>query len=125
MSGDGFGQLGTVVECSGTCLVAMNQVRQRIDGFLIDQDVDLHDVGLAVLDRGIVKGPVSTGDRLELAVEVEEDFSQWHFAGDFDPADGEVVHGLAFRAMFSAEFHDRADVFFRGQDRGFNVGFGD
>ena len=91
-----FGELFTVVQRPMAGLLSMNQVRQRIDRFLVDEDVDFSDVGRSVIDGFIIEGPITPRDHFKFAVEIEKNFTQRHFAGDFNSTCGQVVHALAF-----------------------------
>jgi hypothetical protein len=57
---------------------------QRIDLVAVDQDVDLHHVGGAVLLELVVHGGVAARDGLQLVEEVQHDLGQRHLVGQHD-----------------------------------------
>ena len=97
-----FGESFTVVQSSASGLFAVDEVGKCVDGFLVNQDVDFDDVGLAIFDGLVVKRSVASRDHLELAIKIEQHFTKWHLAGDFDATGREIVHGLALGTMFAA-----------------------
>ena len=64
----------------------MNQVRKRVDRLLVDQDINLYDVGFSIFDRLVIKGSVTSRDHLELAIELKQHLTQWHFTHHFNPS---------------------------------------
>src|SRR3989338_3657194 len=52
-------------------LRAVNDRRQRIDGLIIQEYIELHEIGLAILEEIVVERCIATGDRLQLVIEIE------------------------------------------------------
>jgi len=64
------GQLATLDRC---CL-GMDDRRQRIDRFTVDQQVELDQFGRSVADQGVVEAGVAPSTRFQFVIEVSQDF---------------------------------------------------
>ncbi|SII84905.1 Uncharacterised protein [Mycobacteroides abscessus subsp. abscessus] len=95
----------------------MDDRGERVDLIAVEEDVDLDEVGAVHAVVGVVEGGVAFRPGLELVEEVEDDLGQRQAVADLDAVRGQVVHALELAAAVLAEFHDRADVVARGEDR--------
>ncbi len=96
----------------------MHQLRQGVDALTVDEDVELDQVGLAIVEQVVVKGPIPLGDRLELVVEVEDHLGQRDLEDHLQPVAGEILVVRVRAAALEAEFHDRPHVAVRDNDAG-------
>src|SRR5438876_12097196 len=103
-------------------LVAVDDDRERIHGFTVQQHVELDEIGRAVLEELIVERRVTAGDGLQLVVEVEDDLGQGEFPAELDPRRVHVVHALVHAAPLLAQLHDGADVLGGCHDPRLHVG---
>src|SRR6266480_3458192 len=67
------------------CLVGVDDLAERVHRLALQQDVDLHQVGLGLAGGLVVKRGVAAGARLELVEEVEDDLGQGHRVADLHP----------------------------------------
>src|SRR6266404_5518134 len=91
-------------------LVAMDDDRERVHRFAVQDHVEFDQVGRAVLEEFVVERRIAAGDGLELVVEVENDLGQREFPGELDARRIDVVHALVYAAPLLTQLHDGADV---------------
>ena len=103
----------------------MDDERERVDPVAGEQDVELHEVGVAVAERLVVERRVAGRARLELVVEVEDDLGERQVVADLDPLGREVVEVDVSAAPALAELHDGADVRGWRDERRADVRLGD
>ena len=102
----------------GVRLVFVNDRGEGVDDLVVEQQVDLDEVGLLVLGHVVVEGGVSLRPALELVEEVGDDLRQWKSIVQFDPLRREVVHPQHGAAPLLAQLHDRPRVVGGGEHRG-------
>src|SRR5256886_16033972 len=101
--------------------VAVDDDRERVHGFAVEQHVELDEIGRAVLEELVVERRVAAGDGLQLVVEVEDDLGQRELPGEVHPRRVPVVHPSVDAPALLAQLHDRPDVFRRRHDSRFDV----
>ena len=106
----------------GVRLVFVNDRGEGVDDLVVEQQVDLDEVGLLVLGHVVVEGGVSLRPALELVEEVGDDLRQWKSIVQFDPLRREVVHPQHGAAPLLAQFHDRPRVVGGGEHLARTVG---
>lgn len=62
----------------------MRNERQRIHRLAIQQNIQLHQIGLAIAEQLIVQRRVTLRARLELVIKVQDDFVERHLIADDD-----------------------------------------
>src|SRR5882762_8634398 len=87
-------------------LVAVDDDRERVHRFAVQDHVEFHQVGRAVLEEFVVERRIAAGDGLELVVEVENDLGQREFPGELDARRIDVVHALVRAAPLLTQRHD-------------------
>src|SRR5690606_15322943 len=100
---------------------AVHDHGQGVDPVTIDEQVDLHHVGMTILEELVVHGGIAARDRLEPVEEIENNFRQRHLIGELHlPA---VVDHVGLHAPLRiAQRHDRADVILRHEEGDRNDG---
>src|ERR1041385_5697153 len=97
-------------------LVAVDDHRERVHGVAVEQHVQLDEVRRPVLQELVVQRGVAARDRLQLVVEIEDDFGERELPGEVHAGRVHVVHAPVYPAALLTQLHDRADVFRRRDD---------
>src|SRR5260370_119349 len=105
--------------------VGVHDLAERVHGLALQQDVDLHQVGLLLTGGLVVQRGITAGAGLELVEEVEDDLRERHGVADLHPVGGQVLHPEQRAAPALAQLHDRADVLTGRQQRGPDHGLED
>src|SRR6266566_4318889 len=96
--------------------VAVDDDRERIHGFAVEQHVELDEVRRPVLQELVIQRGIAARDRLQLVVEIEDDFGERELPGEVHAGRVHVVHATVHAAALLAQLHDRADVLRRRDD---------
>ena len=89
----------------------MHDDGQGVHGLAVEQDVQTHQVGLAVVDGLVVHAGVAARAGLEPVEEVIDDLGEGQLVGHHHAVGGQVVQVLLGAALVLAELHDVAHVF--------------
>src|SRR5689334_4741541 len=103
----------------------MDQRGESINGFTIEPDVQLDEIGLAIIFRCIIKGGISSRNGFEPVIKIKNDFSQWKIETQFDTGSGQIMLMREHPSFFQAEVHDGTDVFRLGDDLCMDIRFFD
>ncbi|MCY1171193.1 hypothetical protein D9M73_112970 [compost metagenome] len=102
---------------------AVDDHRQRIDGFLVDEDAHLDEVALALADLGVVEAGIALGERLQAIVEIEHDFVERQLIGRLGAA-ADISEVLLDAATVLAELQHAAEIFVGDIDHRLNPRLG-
>src|SRR5437667_11373987 len=91
-------------------LVAVDDDRERIHRFAVQEHVQLDEIGGTVLQELVVQRCVPAGDGLQLVVEVEDDLAQRELPTELDARRVHVGPAPIHPSSLLAEPPDRADV---------------
>ena len=100
-------------------LAAVNNHRQRIDRFGINQNSELHQVTFFVARDGVVETGIAAADRFQPIVEIEHDLVQRQLVNQHGAATG-ISEVLLDTAAVLAQLQDRAEMIIGHQDRRFD-----
>ncbi|CAB5014047.1 unannotated protein [freshwater metagenome] len=96
----------------------MHDRAERIDSLAVQEDVDLHEIGLLLALQLVVEGGIAASAALQVIEEVEDDLGERERVAQLDPLLREVVHAEERAAALLAQLHDRADELARQDDGG-------
>ena len=99
----------------------MRQRRQGIYRLTIEQDVQLHQFGRTETVGMIVERSISFGDTLQLIIEIDNDFTQWHIIVYFHTVARNILLLHQFAALAKTKSHNRSDVVGGRDDRSTDV----
>src|SRR5438105_5481995 len=102
-------------------LVLVNDHAEGVHGLAVEQHVQLHELARAICQKLIVERRVAAGNRLQLVVEVEDDFREREFPVELDAGGIEILHPAIDAAALLPELHDAPDVVDRDEDASFDV----
>ena len=88
----------------------MDQGRQGVHGFTIQQYIQFHEVGPTIANLKIVERGIAFCDTLQLVVEIKHDFSQWHLVVQLDPVSCQVVLLYQHASLAETKSHNLPDV---------------
>src|SRR5438105_850458 len=103
-------------------LVLVNDDAEGVHSVAVEQHVQLHQLAGTVCQELVIERGIPAGNRLQLVVEVEDDFREREFPVEFDAGRIEILHAAIDAAALLPELHDAADVVDRYEDAGFDVG---
>ena len=89
---------------------AVDDHRQRVDRFLVDQNRHLHEVALAIADLVIIEAGIALRQRLQSIVEIEHDLVERQFIGRLRAA-ADIGQVLLDTAPVLAQLQDAAQIF--------------
>ena len=96
----------------------MDDRREGVDDLVVEQHIDLDEIGLLILGHVVVEGGVSLRPALELVEEIGDDLGEGKDVVELDPLGGQVVHAQHRAAALLAELHDRPRVVRGREHRG-------
>src|SRR5665213_3504171 len=83
---------------------------KRIDGIAIEQNIELHEIAPAVLQKFVIEGSVTARDRFQLIVEIENNFGKRKFVMNVGARRVDVRGRFVNAAPVVGKLHNRANV---------------
>ena len=123
LTGEQLLELLAHAAAEGLGVVEMRQRGEGVNGFAVEQDVELHQLGGPEADGVVVERGIALGDGFELVVEVDDDLAQRHVEENLNTITRDEVLRDKFAAFAQTERHDVAQVGRRGDDGGADEGF--
>src|SRR5215471_18526996 len=114
---DQLAHAGDEVPAAVGGVLAVDHEGEGVDPLAVDEDVELHHVGRAVLLELVVERRVPAARRLELVEEIHHHLGERHLVGQHHLAPV-VLHVALHAALLRAQRDDGADVLLRDEDGG-------
>src|SRR5688572_15283087 len=89
--------------------ISVNDDAESVDRLAVQQHIELHEFPGAIGKELIVERRIAARNRLQLVVEIEDDFRQRKLEMKFDARRVQVMHPLVDAATLLAELHDATD----------------
>ena len=116
LAGDVLLQLFADLPGAAVGLVPVDDEGQGVHLLAVEQQIDLDQVGSAVVQELVVQGGVAFGPGLQGVKEVIDNFVQGHVIMDLDQVGVEILHVFELAPALLAHGHDVADVVRGGDD---------
>src|SRR5215510_783587 len=91
-------------------LVGVDDHAEGVDRLAVQKDIEFDELARAVAQELVVERCIAAADRLQLVVEVENDFGERELEGELDARGVDVVHPLVHAAPFLPQLHHPTDV---------------
>ena len=101
----------------------MHNHRQRVHRFAVQQNIQPHQVGFAVINGRVVHGSVALGGGFQPVEEIVHNFRERQFIGQHHAVHGQIVQILLETALFFAQLHDIAHIFIGHMDIHLHIRF--